>query len=293
MAELTSFKRWLDNPFPWSACPECDAAINREKVSRQLLRWRGVEAAIMRGDLSIDDDGGPYTASYVCDSCKAPLAAAGNWSSEPAWDEDESGAIHQLWTNIYRPGWLSHFPDLVIPPNSVPVSVKDALRRAAPLFWVDLNACATALRQCIEVFLEEQGVARQEVRQDGTPGRFRPLEERIEQFVKAIEPVSKEAADEYELLLRATKFKGNDATHDSEKLDEHDIHVLSRMIKEVLAMRYPERAGLLAEAAKIIGSRHSKRQRSGSNDTSQQPSASLQSAKTPTGNQSGGTQNKP
>lgn len=247
----------------------------------------------MRGGLSIGDDGGPYTAIHTCDSCKAPLAAAGNWSSDPAWEEDESGATYQFWTTAYCPGWLSHFPDLVVPPSSVPVSVKDALRRAAPLFWVDLNACATALRQCIEVFLEEQGVARQEVRQDGTPGRFRSIEERIEQFVKAIEPVSKEAADEYELLLRATKFKGNDATHDSEKLDEQDIHVLSRMIKEVLAMRYPERAGLLAEAAKIIGIRYSKRQRSGSNDTSQQPSASSQSAKMPTGIQAGGSQNKP
>jgi len=173
----------------------------------------------------------------------------------------------QYWECLYRPRWVSHCPELVVAPGMAPRSIVEALRRADPLFWVDLNACATALRQVVEVFLDEQGVARQEVKADGTTGRFRMLEERIELFVEAIEGVSKEAADEYEALLRATKFKGNDATHDVEALRVGDIHTLARMIRRGLEMRYPQKDDLLAEAAKIIGNRHSKRQRKQSNGT--------------------------
>ena len=257
MGEAFDFKLWIDFCFPWRNCPKCRMGIEQDKLVKQEHRRPGVLDAIHRGLISPDEDGGPYAATYVCQKCETPLAVAGEWSVGPEWDGDG----HQYWETLYRPRWISQCPELVEAPGGVPRSIVDALRRADPLFWADLNACATALRQVVEVFLDEQGVERQEKKADGTTGGFRPIEKRIEMFVEAVEGVSEGAADEYETLLRATKFKGNDATHDVGELKVSDICTLARMVKRVLEMRYPQRDDLLAEAVKIIGSRHSKRQR--------------------------------
>lgn len=258
MVDTFEFKLWMDFCFPWRNCPKCKTGIQQDKVVKQMHSRPGVVAAINQGLITPAEDGGPYAATYVCQKCETPLAVAGEWCVEPAWDDD---GYRQYWETLYRPRWISQCPELVVAPGGVPRSIVDALRRADPLFWVDLKSCATALRQVVEVFLDEQGVGRQETRADGTAGRFRTIEDRIEMFVNAVENVSKEAADEYEVLLRATKFKGNDAAHDVEEIKLSDIHTLARMFRRVLEMRYPQRDDLLADAAKIIGNRHSKRQR--------------------------------
>lgn len=262
------------SPVYWRVCPKCLHGIDSKSIKTVLLRDPEREAERRRGELEPPDDQGDYTASYTCTSCMTNLAAAGRWSVDLDCCEDEDGLPRQVWVTFYSPGWLSEFPHLVEVPRSTPKSIVDAVRRADPLFWVDFNACGAALRQVVEVFLDEQGVARTATRSDGKSERFLSFEARIEQFVVAIEKVSKAAADEYETLLRATKFKGNDAVHGLDTLTGDQLELLSRLLARVLQMRYPDR-DLLAEAAKLIGGRHSRRARASATSATASNTSSL------------------
>lgn len=261
MSVTFSFQQWWPTPLPWQVCPKCGAGVDRTQVKIVEQRPPEVERRLNHAAFHPNDDGGTYTATYTCASCATPSAAAGEWGFDLDFEESDKGVPYEVWRRTYAPRWVSHFPELVVPPSGAPRAIVEALRRAKPLFWVDRNACATALRQSVEVFLDEQGVKRFRPKADGTQGSFRSLEVRIEEFVTAVEKVSSEAADEYESLLRATKFKGNDATHDAERLDAQDLRTLARLIDRVLVMRYPEADGLLSEAAEIVGNRFSNRQR--------------------------------
>ncbi|WP_158626549.1 DUF4145 domain-containing protein [Corallococcus interemptor] len=259
MNNAFSFKVWHPLPIYWSTCPTCTAGIEKSAIKTIDLRTPERNTAFRRGDFNPTDDGGDYTATYTCPKCSNYLAAAGEWSGDIDWIETDDGEMRQVWITIYRPRWLSICPGIIETPNTTPKAITEAAQSAARLFWTDHNACGAALRQIVELFLDEQGIPRTETTTKKKEERHLSFEARIEKFVTAIEVESRDAADEYEKLLRATKFKGNDAVHGVERLKPEDLRTISQLLSRVLQMRYTNSTQLLKEAARIIAGRHSRR----------------------------------
>jgi hypothetical protein len=189
-----------------------------------------------------------------CAGCDLTVQAAGIWGVEPDWND----AGEQRWEIMYRPRWMSHVPSLVEVPEATPAEVQHGLARADALFWSDLAACVTALRQVLEVFLDAQGISRLKQTKKGGQS-FRGLEERIKEFAEALKNKDPLEADRYLQFLQATRIISNSVTHEADGVTTKDVMLLAQFIERVLEKRYSGDR-LLDEAVRVITSHNTKRQ---------------------------------
>jgi len=244
------FSKSTPYKIPWQQCPRCGRGLNHEQTEFNEVTPPGTEAALKRGDIGPEDATGTFTASLKCGNCSGVIQSAGLWFVGVDFEElEDEDYPQQVFRTFYEPRWLSHYPHLVACPENAPGTIKVALDHADKAFWFDTSVCATALGQVIEVFLDEQGISRDEVGKNGKL-RFKGLDARIREFVDRVRKVSEKEAEEYQHLLSATRVVRNDGTHAGEPVGDSEIRFVSSFINRVLERTYT--GDVVLDAAKQI-----------------------------------------
>lgn len=106
--------------------------------------------------------------------------------------------------------------------------VSDGLQTAGAVLFAAPGLAATALRGCIERFLSNEGIAK-----DNGVGGFRPLGRRIEEWRK--QDATREGIAD---LVLAVKWLGNTGTHDDSALTVDDVLEGARLLNEAFHRLY-------------------------------------------------------
>ncbi|MFI6574025.1 DUF4145 domain-containing protein [Nocardia fluminea] len=117
-------------------------------------------------------------------------------------------------------------------PTDLPTSVAAEVHKASALVWLDPPAAVTRLRTAAERLMDEQMVS------GGN------LHRRLEMF-RAIQP---EAAE----LLLATKYVGNESTHQASTMTAEDALDIAEMVEVALGTVYSPNTRLRERASRII-----------------------------------------
>lgn len=167
-------------------------------------------------------------------NCREVAVATGSskinhWQVD--WDEYVSEDI--LTVEAVTPA-----PVPILFPNQTPIEIVDAIERGAALIWLSAEAAANAIRQAVEHFMDDAGIAAT----DGAGKRIM-LHNRILEFQKG-------DAENGDVLL-ATKWLGNTGSHIGGLTRDHVLDAFD-MMELVLNNRYgTAKADLLAKVAAV------------------------------------------
>jgi len=176
--------------------------------------------------------------------CSEDVAILGWAGHEPQYDGED-----YTWVRILLPLVVRPMPDIFELPKKCPDGVKEEIRGAFALFWLDASASANRLRVGLEKLLDHVGIKRRR----RAPGKIvdLTLHQRIELYQKS-EPVLGS-------YLMAVKWLGNTASHDSIRRETllDAFEVFDHAITEVL----DERSKKVANLAKKLTTEHKNHRR--------------------------------
>ncbi|MDZ7931215.1 MAG: DUF4145 domain-containing protein [Rhodococcus sp. (in: high G+C Gram-positive bacteria)] len=232
-----------DGFWPTIECPECQNGVlavpkKADKPSEDDMtvkyRW---ELRSYDDDMDIT---GVFTVHLRCTraNCAAVVAASGDMFVDVnvnyvPWDESRQLESFYRVRNFHPPILVADCID------GVPVEVVGQLRRVGALVWTDAPAAMTALRSAVEALMTAQGIS------PLTPkGGFRSLDNRLKEFALTQPDLAR--------LLRATKWVGNQGTHDASEPTPTDVFDMVEYVEITLAALFaPDHGSALARADRI------------------------------------------
>jgi len=158
-----------------------------------------------------------------CDreQCKETVVTCGETKMEEYYDIDHIGMPHLVKSDYYFPKFFHPAIRLFNFPSKTPEPIKIELLKAFSLFWSHPSACANSLRKTVERILDDL---------EGKPEKFMPLGDRIKKM--------KSGNSEFKDYLTATKYIGNDGSHDEIDLEHSDVIIAFEFIEECLVELY-------------------------------------------------------
>jgi len=235
----TSFE--AGEPAPWP-CPHCGKQVLlAEKNNVTATETRDSRDARRHEDWEPEWIEERFTSTLTCQNCGEIVVAAGKTNWEPQWDYDEG---HELWGQVLSPSFMEPAPPIFTLSNYIPQAIRNEIRLAFALFWVDSSACANRIRSTVELMLNELRVARFAPAKKGSRRRRLSLHARIQKL-----PAKHESARKF---LMALKWTGNDGSHAGEVLTREDtldgFDLLAHVSKELWD---PHPAALAARATEV------------------------------------------
>lgn len=227
--------------WPVLRCPTCgtgslllaEGEPLANKVSTDIANWQEW------GDPT--DIGGVFTARLECNrsACREIVAVIGSFRTDWVY---EPGDVESGLAEVYRVRSIYPAVSLFVPPEGTPESVRDDLRRAAATIWLDPPSATTSLRRSLESLLTEQGVP---THSTGTTPKRLTLHDRLVKFRNQ----RLDVAD----LLEATKWVGNDATHEGGEITSEETLVVAEFVELALEMVYvKDNSAVLSHAKAIV-----------------------------------------
>lgn len=174
--------------------------------------------------------------------CKEIVVTCGETKMEEDYDFDPIGRPYPVKSYYYFPKFFHPTIRLFNFPSKTPKPIKIELLKAFSLFWSHPSACANSLRKVVERILDDL---------EGKPEKFVPLHNRIEKMSSVNSELKK--------LLIATKWIGNDGSHDEIDLEHSDAIIAFEFIEKCLVELYKnEEKDLNSIASEINKAKKSK-----------------------------------
>ncbi len=211
---------------PHWICPTCGKA-NIAPVPDKLMVEETPESQAAHEHINWEPDWirQRFAGFMQCTSkaCGELISISGD-TPVSVWEyQDELEHIQKV-TNLYIVRSIFPSPIPIKLPNAAPQNIKEAVAVAAALVWASNEASGNQLRQVVELFLTDMGIA-----EKGTKGGYVPTHVRIEQF-QNIDPENGEA-------LLAVKWLGNSSSHPG-GLTRNDVLSGFDIIEFVLENKY-------------------------------------------------------
>lgn len=156
----------------------------------------------------------------ICTKCEEVVAVTGI-----SLEDDEGKG--------FTPNHFYPALNIINIPIKCPKDIVKELKKSFSLFWVDENSCANSIRKSVEVLLDNLGIRRQIIRDNGKKPIRLELHKRIEELKSNEQyiPISQ--------YLSAIKWGGNIGSHSS-NLSKEKVLSLYEIINKVLIDLYGE-----------------------------------------------------
>ncbi|MFM9952123.1 MAG: DUF4145 domain-containing protein [Saprospiraceae bacterium] len=156
-----------------------------------------------------------------CDreQCKETVVTCGETKMEEYYDIDHIGMPYLVKSYYYFPKFFHPAIRLFNFPSKTPEPIKSELLKAFSLFWAHPSACANSLRKAVERIL------------DALEGKSK---KKLHARINEMNSVNAELKD----LLMATKWIGNDGSHDEIDLEHSDVIIAFEFIEKCLFELY-------------------------------------------------------
>ena len=246
-------KRLLWNPpysneLPAFPCPACrEGHLISDK--KDLLKSESGPSIRAHGHEAWDPEWieERFVALLRCNSpsCGDVVGLVGKGSYLEGYVTHGDGSWEQVATPTYTPISFWEAPPIIRVCEECPDSVLDQLKRSFPQYWLDLSACANAIRSTVEILLTERGIPRET---EGKHGRkvWINLHDRVVMF-----KTGNDAAAE---LLLAIKVLGNAGSHGDE-LRIDDLLDAYEVLEHVIDIVYSTKATRAAAVAAKLKAR--------------------------------------
>lgn len=155
------------------------------------------------------------------------------------------------WDEYFAPRLVVPMPDMFTIPKRCPDEVRDKLRSAFTVFWIDQAAAATRVRVALERLLNHLGVKRRRKDKSGKLVDL-TLHARIEDFAKRDALIGAQ--------LMALKWLGNTGSHEG-PVEKDDLLDAFEIMEHCLAELIERRSAKVAELAKKLTHRHRKKRK--------------------------------
>lgn len=216
-----------EDDWPNLTCPVCNSgALLPEEISAE----HGGNAATRDSPDWLDYQG-HFHGRLVCNRsrCGDWIVVTGDFGLDP---NDDPAAEHS-YVCVLRVRTMLPAVRIIDLPADLPPSIVEEVDKASALIWLDPPTAVTRLRTAAERLMDEQKIL------------GKNLHRRLESFKK----VQPEAAE----LLLATKYVGNEGTHQASTMTAKDALDIAEMIELALGTVYsPNTRALTDRAARII-----------------------------------------
>jgi hypothetical protein len=201
--------KFAKDSFPGLPCPRCpQGKLKLVPNSLSITEPPFSKADHSHPDFEPSWVEGRFVARMECDEtkCGEIVFMVGDTEYVEAYlEEGEYSGLEE----VLQARGVFPAPPLFRIPNGVPRSVAQHLRLAFQLFWTDIPSCVARLRTSVELMLDEENVAKEQLsKKTGKMVRL-ALQERIVQFER--QTTGTGAADS----LHALRNIGNLGTHGS------------------------------------------------------------------------------
>lgn len=189
---------------------------------------------------------GTFSAVLNCNACGRSTVIAGKSTVEEDYDQD----LGRYRGTFYSPRTFTRPPAIFSVSDNLPDLVRDQLIKAFGHFWIDPDACGSAIRRCVEAMLAVAKVKRTSI----TKGKRQiiALHNRIEQHTKG-------RLLEAKKYLIAIKWVGNDTTHfNAQAKTKAELLDAFELLQSVFQVVYDDRSRELDKLAKTITKRKGK-----------------------------------
>ncbi len=254
-------KLWLspfyrDHAPPWP-CPRCATGTLELKREYFQTRPNGASKDATATDPESDDENeaGGVICFLQCnrEDCRESCTVAGVYGIDTLNDADGNPyPVAICWPTLIQPA-----PPVIRPPEKCPKSVRDELERAFLLYWSDPRACLNAIRQAVEEFVTERGIAKGRWAMRNGKRTHSPtnLHQRIE-HLEDLRPDLKSVCEQ----LLAVKWLGNAGSHPGAIRQEDTLDAFE-LIEDVLTTVYRKPVDLARKAKEINDRRGPRRRR--------------------------------
>jgi hypothetical protein len=238
--------RFARGSFPGLPCPRCPQGKlklvpNNLSITEPLFS----KASHSHPDFDPSWVEGRFVARMECDEtkCGEIVFMVGDTEYVETYLDGEEYSWGDLEEVLQARG-VFPAPPLFRIPNGVPRSVAQHLRLAFQLFWTDIPSCVARLRTSVELMLDEENVAKEQLSKiDGKMVRL-TLHQRIVRFES--QATGADAADS----LHALRNVGNLGTHGSSVSPEALFDAVD-VLEDVLLGVY-EKKSIKAKAKRLI-----------------------------------------
>ena len=191
-----------------------------------------------------------FVAMLVCNNanCKDNVAVCGRTSHVADHDFE---LREQNWARLFEPTSFNEAPPVFPIPENCPCEIKQELKRAFALVWLDIGSSANRLRSAIEAFLNERKIPKTTKNKNGKRVRL-DLHCRIIRFrTKNVEAAKS---------LEAVKWLGNVGSHANlDSLTIDDLLDGFDLFEHAIERVYVRRAEDLSKMAARINKQKGKR----------------------------------
>jgi len=227
------------NKFPRLPCPTCDDGILKilketatykhpsyikrlpESLSDVAMYGEKNEKGIVVRPACYDDIMDTPHEKYItsffleCDrkSCQEVVSTCGE-TKKDAYDFMNGDEPDSMLLDYYFPKFFFPTIQLINLPERTPEKVKSELEKSFSLFWANPSACANSLRKVIERIMDFLEIP---------PAKLH----------RRIQKLSDPNPDLYKFLM-ATKWIGNDGSHDEVELKHYDVIIGFKFIEQCL-----------------------------------------------------------
>lgn len=192
-----------------------------------------------------------FSAHLTCseENCGEGAVVIGTTRVDMEYGYDYDGNTITEVIDFYFPEIIHPSPLIIHVAEEAPEEIRDEIRRASALVWVDAASSANKLRLAAERILTALGVKRTKT----IKGKRRPisLSERIDLIGKTDSKISD--------LLHSIRFLGNHASHESlEDVDRNDLLSAFEIIEHVIDHAFSTKTKRLMSTAKDLRKRKGK-----------------------------------
>jgi len=230
------FRRTFHESFtPQWHCPSCENGML--KLKQDSLDYYETEESISRRsgpDWEPDSIEYRFSARFECNACLEVTNCIGKgW--EAVYHDSSTEVGETIYVDEFMPLFFSPPVPLFQIPKKCPDSVRRAIISAFQIAWADYPAAANRLRVAIEKLVDEVA----------------PHNRKLANLHAKIEALKEMHSEQYDLLM-ATKWLGNNASHD-DNLREYDLAYGFKILDIVLKELYLyDKEGLMQVAKEVI-----------------------------------------
>lgn len=234
--------------YPDWHCPECNAG----KLS---VADNGLKTFEYPSSLKLHDDDawepewirGCFIGILNCSNnkCKCKVVFSGDTFVEDTVIEIDEEPYHTMGAAEHiAPKYFNPPLEIIPVPEYLPDKVAVCLRESFKFFWADNSSCANKIRIMVEVIMTEQGIPTSHIDKKKHKRVRHTLHTRIVEFQKKNNEVGE--------LLLATKWIGNEGSHELNVLKREDVLIAYEIIHQCIEKLYNRRPGELLKIAKKI-----------------------------------------
>jgi len=234
--------------YPEWNCPECNAG----KLS---ILDNGLKTYEYPSSLSLHSEDawepewirGSFIGILNCgnNKCKCKVVFSGDMFVEPTPVEiDEEPYYTMEAVEHITPKYFNPPLEIIPVPDYLPDNIAGCLRESFKFFWADNSSCANKMRIMVEAIMTDQRIPNSHINKKKHKRVRNTLHTRIEIFKKKNLEIGE--------LLLATKWIGNEGSHELNALKREDILIAYEIIHQCIEKIYNRRPVELLKIAKKI-----------------------------------------